>query len=51
MKHFKFRPTQVCYLMAASSLVGACCYFGAMGLGCDMRKIVGVDDVADPYNM
>ncbi|XP_055331103.1 solute carrier organic anion transporter family member 4C1-like [Paramacrobiotus metropolitanus] len=51
VKRFQLAPRHICYLMAVSSIVGAACYFGAVGLGCDRQQIVGIDDVPNPYNI
>lgn len=50
IRRFNLSPKQVGFMMAGSSIIGAACYFGVVGMGCDMQRIVGVDDVADPYN-
>ena len=51
IRRFKFSPSQVCCMMAFSSLVGAVCYFSVIGMGCETEYIHGIDDVANPYNM
>ena len=51
IRYFRLRPRSVCLMMASASLVASACYFSVLGLGCDRQNIVGVDDVANPYNM
>ncbi|GAV05450.1 hypothetical protein RvY_15583 [Ramazzottius varieornatus] len=50
IRRFKFSPKQVCYMMAASSLIGSICYFSVIGMGCEKEDVLGIDDVANPYN-
>ncbi|OWA52226.1 Solute carrier organic anion transporter family member 5A1 [Hypsibius exemplaris] len=50
VRHFKLSPRRIGYVMAACSFLGATCFFSVTGLGCSQDHIIGVDDVAEPYN-
>ncbi|XP_055338452.1 solute carrier organic anion transporter family member 2A1-like [Paramacrobiotus metropolitanus] len=51
VKRFNLQPRHVCYMMAATAVIGSSCYFAALALGCDRAPIMGIDDVPNPYNL
>ncbi|GAV05451.1 hypothetical protein RvY_15584 [Ramazzottius varieornatus] len=51
IKKFKMEPRHVSLMTAGAAIVGSAAYFIVIAFGCDKVPIVGIDDVANPYNL
>ena len=44
-------PRHVSLATAVAAVVGSAAYFTVIAFGCEKVDIVGIDDVAHPYNL